>query len=82
MNPELTNEQQQALVENQGFVQGQSYVLMSIDMFRNTMGVGSDEELASSIAALQKSMAEARDGKTRLFTDALDDLGLKYEVPS
>ena len=65
-----------------GFIQGPSYVVMSIDIFRDMMGVGTDEEMAASVVALKRSMQEARAGETRLMTDALDDLGRKYEVSS
>ena len=82
MKLKLTDELQQALEQGQGIVQASSFVVLSIDVFREMMGVGTDEEMAASVAALKKSMEEARAGKTRPMTDALDDLGRKYEVPS
>lgn len=82
MKPELTEQQRQMLDENDGVFLGNSFVIMSLDMYRETMGVRSDEELALSVAALKKSMEEARSGDTRLLKDALDDLSHKYEVSS
>ena len=82
MKPELNDELQQALQQGRGFVQGPSYVLMSVEVFREIMGVGTDDEMAASVAALKKSMEEAKAGKTRPMTDALDELGRKHEVPS
>ena len=54
---------------------------MTIDAYREMTGVATDEEFAASVAALRKSMDEARSGKTRPLTAALDDLGRKHEVP-
>jgi hypothetical protein len=80
--PELTSEQQQALVANSGCVQGKDYVLMSLDVFRNTMGVGSDEELAASLKALQQGHADVEAGRTRPYRDVLNELGADDAVPS
>jgi hypothetical protein len=44
------------------------------------MGVGTDEELSASVSALQQSMGEIDQGKTRPLADALDELGRKYEL--
>ncbi len=82
MKSELNDALQDELQQGQGFIQGPSYVVMSIDIFRDMMGVGTDEEMAASVVALKRSMEEARAGETRLMTDALDDLGRKYEVSS
>jgi hypothetical protein len=82
--PRVTTEQEQALHASQGLVQAEGrdgdVILMSMDVYREMLGVSSDQELAASVTALQQSMKEARQGKTRPLTDALDDLGRKYEV--
>jgi len=75
MNPDLTQEQEQALNENHGFVQGSSYVLMSIDVFRQTMGVGSDDELAASLKAIEQGLADVEAGRTRPYREVLAELG-------
>ena len=80
----LTDEQRQAVEQHHGVLQvdgGEGkYIIMSIDLYRDMMGVGTDEQLAASVAALEKSMQEVRAGQTRPLTDALDDLGRKHEV--
>ncbi|QDT43491.1 hypothetical protein Pan241w_35920 [Gimesia alba] len=80
MKPEVLKQLEEALKKSDGIVQESSVIIMSIDIYRNMMGVGSDEELAASVAAIQSSMNEVRQGKTRPLTEALDDLGQKYEV--
>jgi len=74
-NPDLTKELQQALNANHGCVQGKGYVLMSSDVFRNTMGVGSDEALAASLKAIQRGHADIESGRTRPFREVLTELG-------
>jgi hypothetical protein len=80
MPPELTIEQREALEKNQGFVQGPSYVLMSIEMYRELMGVGSDADLADSLAAIDEGMADVRAGRTMSLDEAIRRLNEKYGV--
>ena len=75
MKAELTKAQEQALNENHGFVQGSSYVLMSIDVFRQTMGVGSDDQLAASLKAIETGLADVEAGRTRPYREVLAELG-------
>ncbi len=74
-NPDLTEEMQQALAANHGCMQGKGYILMSIDVFRNTMGVGSDEALAASLKAIERGHADVEAGRTRPFREFLAELG-------
>ena len=74
-NPDLTKELQQALAANHGCVQGKDYILMSMDVFRNTMGVGSGEALAESLKAIQRGRADVEAGRTRPFREVLAELG-------
>jgi len=82
MKPEVLKQLEEALKGSDGIVQESSVIVMSIDVYRDMMGVGTDDELAASVTALKSSMDEAKQGKTRPLTDALDDLGHKYEVQS
>ena len=82
MKPELIKQLEEALEQNDGIVQESSVIIMSIDVYRDMMGVGTDEELSASVSALQQSMDEIKQGKTRPLADALDELGRKYEVQS
>ncbi len=78
--PDLTQEQRQALDHNLGFIRGSSYVLMSIDVFRNTMGIDSDEELAASLQAINEAMGDLNAGNTIPLADAKQRLDTKYGV--
>ncbi len=74
MKPELTHDQKQALNQGHGFVSGPSYVLMTTDMYREMMGVGSDEEMNASLQAIQRGLADVDAGRTRPYQDVLADL--------
>ena len=78
--PELTTLQREALERNRGFVQGESYVLMSIDVYREMMGVGRDEELAASLAAIDEGMQDVNAGRTISLEEAVRRLNEKYGV--
>ena len=78
----LTHEQQQALDDHDGFFQGPAYVLMSMDVFRNTMGVTSDEELHASLQAIEEAMADLAAGRTVPLVEARRQLEEKYGVSS
>jgi hypothetical protein len=80
MIPNLTQEQQQALDDHEGFLQGTSYVLMSMDVFRSTMGVTSDEELQASLRAIHEAMADLAAGRTIPLSEAQRQLEDKYGV--
>jgi hypothetical protein len=82
MIPNLTQEQQQALDAHDGFVQGPAYVLMSMDVFRNTMGVTSEEELQASLRAIQEAMADLAAGRAIPLAEARRQLEEKYGVSS
>ena len=74
MKPELTQDQKQALEQGHGFVCGQSYVLMTTDLYRDMMGVGTDEEMNASLQAIQRGLADVEAGRTRPYQDVLADL--------
>lgn len=85
IKPRITDEQELALKAGHGMVRAEGpegdVILMSLEVYRELMGVGSDEEFQESVSALQEAMEEARQGRTRPLTDVLDELGRKYEVP-
>lgn len=78
--PELTSEQQSALQHNHGFVQGGSYVLMTVDMYREMMGVGTDAELAESLSAINAAMQEIEAGRSLTLEEAQQKLDSRYGV--
>ena len=74
MTLKLPEDLRHALDENHGFIQGPSFAVMSTDVYRQVMGVGSDDEFQASVAALRKSLEEIKRGKSRPFTEFLDEL--------
>ena len=75
MTLNLSPELQQALDENHGFVQGSSFVVMSIDMYRSMMGIGSDEDLQASLKAIDEGLDDIEAGRTRPYREVLAELG-------
>jgi hypothetical protein len=59
MTPKLTEEQRQAVNTHEGCVEVEDAsgkcVLMSIEVFRDLMGVGNDREFQESVTALRRS---------------------------
>lgn len=80
--PNLSEELQQALKQEHGCVKRSSYVLMSIDVYRKTMGVESDEELAASLKAIGQAMQELEEGRGIPLDEAQRRLDEKYGIQS
>lgn len=80
MRPELTDEQRRALEEGHGCILGTSYVLMSKDVFRQTMGIANDDELAASLEAILEAMSDLEAGRTIPLAEAKARLDAKYGV--
>lgn len=82
MSPKLTEEQRQAVDSHDGCVEVEDEngkcVLMSAEVFREVMGVGTERDFQESVAALRRSYEQFQKGQTRPLTDALDDLGKRY----
>jgi hypothetical protein len=76
----LTEEQRKSLAANRGCVQGEGYVLMSSEVFREMMGIGSDDELAASLEAIEEGHADVEAGRTRPFREVLAELGRDHAV--
>lgn len=85
MSTDQSNEIEQVVADQHGgpiHIQGTNVVAMSIDVYRDMMGVGTEQELQESLAAIQRGWQAVQEGRTRPFRDALDDLGRKYEAQS
>lgn len=84
MSPRLTSEIEQAVEQNHGCTQvdGErtSYIVMSVDVFREMMGVGSDEDLSASLKAVEEGLADIDAARTRPFRDVLAELGRTHAI--
>ena len=81
MTLKISNEQRQALqkaagklVEVRDDQSQETYVLMSHEVFREMMGVGSDEEMAASLQAIEEGLADVAAGRSRPFREVLAEL--------
>lgn len=78
IKPRLTEEQRRALAQSHGLLEvdedGRKYVLMSMEVYRDMMGVGTDAELSASLEAIQEGLADIDAGRTRPFRDVLAEL--------
>ena len=54
------------------------HVVMSVEAYRDMMGVGDDEEFAQSVASLKISLAQAAAGDTLSLEEARQRLIDKY----
>ena len=49
METHITNEQKQALEQNDGIVEADDVILMRVDLFRDMLGFASDDELREQL---------------------------------
>jgi hypothetical protein len=79
MKLELTPDQLKAVTTQQGLIEVQAgnghYVLISMEMYRDLLGIGTDAELAESLKAIEEGLADIDAGRTRPFREVLDELG-------
>ena len=79
MNPRLPADLEDAVTRHHGSVRAEgasgTYVVMSLPVFREMMGVGTDAELADSLKAIEEGLADINAGRTRPFREVLDELG-------
>ena len=83
MAPELTKQQQQALDDHQGFIRGSSYVLMSIDVFRRTVGIDDEaEERTATLEAVDEAMGQLQAGQGIPLDEFKRRLNKKHGLPN
>lgn len=76
--PLLTPELEEALSQSRGFVHGPSFVLMSVDTYRDMMGVGTDEEMQASVAAVHGGLDDIEASRTHDIDDVFRELDETY----
>lgn len=84
MTPKLTEDQLRALSESQGFLKiegdGDTYIVMTMQIYRDMMGVGTDEEFQASLRAVEEGLADVEAGRTKPMAQVFEDLDQKYGV--
>jgi hypothetical protein len=83
LNTSLPPDIQSAVISQHGgpvAVSGQQgdHVVMTMAVFRDMMGVGSDDEFAKSVESLRISLAQAAVGQTLSLEEAAAKLAEKY----
>lgn len=58
--------------------QNSQYVIMRMDVYRELMGVGSDEEFAASQAAIREGLDDVRAGRTVEARSFIEQLGRNH----
>lgn len=84
MAPRINDELNRALHEQNGFVQAEGtdgkVIVMSLQVYRETMGVGSDAELTESLKAIDQAMADLKAGRSIPLDEARQRLNTTYGV--
>lgn len=86
MTTKLTPELEDAVAAQQGcaMLSGheQSYVLMRLDVYRELLGLDSDEDYQASLEAIRLGWEDVQAGRTVPMADVFEDLKQKYGLPS
>ena len=65
----------EALAANDGFVQGQDFVLMSTDLYLSELGNLSERQMKDSLAKIDLATEDVKNGRTRPLNEAVGELG-------
>ena len=78
MTLKISTDVQQAVEQNHGVAEaeaeGAKFVVMSMTFYRDMLGIGTDDELAASLAAIDRGMDDVKAGRTRPFRDVMAEL--------
>jgi hypothetical protein len=83
MNPSVTPDQTKALRNNNGIVQldgDEPCVLISMPVFREMMGVGTDDEYRQSLLAIEEGFADVDAGRTRPASDFFSEFDKRHGI--
>lgn len=84
MKLQLTDEQKKAVAQHHGFVEvdgsEDSYVVLSRQVFREMMGVGSDDEYLASLKAIEEGLSDVAAGRTRSMQDFFSEFDRRHGI--
>jgi len=84
MSPKITKELDQALHQHHGLVEAEGVdgkvVVMTMQVYRELMGVGTDDELASSVQAIEAGFKDIDAGRTKPMDKVFRELDQKYDL--
>ena len=82
---QLTEELRQAVESHCGFLQGDAgnttHAVMSMNVFREMMGVGTDDEYQAPLIAIEEGWADVQAGRSRPLDEFLLAFDHKHEIP-
>jgi PHD/YefM family antitoxin component YafN of YafNO toxin-antitoxin module len=82
MEVRLTEEQIDAIRQRHGLLEveggGSAYVLISMESFRQMMGVGSDASYQASLNAIREGLADVEAGRTRSMDEFFGDFDRRH----
>ena len=78
MNPEFIPALEQLVADHHGILhldgEQTSFVVLSDQAYREMLGIGTDDELRESLAAIEQGIADVESGRTRPFREVLDEI--------
>lgn len=84
MTPRISSELDQALTRQNGFVQADGadgkVIVMSLRVYREMLGIGTDAELEESLKAIEEGTADIEAGRTIPMEQVFRELDEKYGV--
>ncbi|MBD3675767.1 MAG: hypothetical protein HUJ26_19840 [Planctomycetaceae bacterium] len=84
MSPKITDELNQALHQHHGLIEAEGadgkVVVMTMQVYRELMGVSSDEELQASVQAIEEGFADIEAGRTKPMNQVFRELDEKHEL--
>lgn len=84
MTPRITEELNDALHTQHGFVEAEGtdgkVVVMTMQVYRDMMGVGSESDFAESVRAVKEGLADIDAGRTMPMNQVFNELDEKYGI--
>lgn len=75
MENKLPQDIENELAANDGFLQGEDFVLMSMEVYREAIGTLPDDILKASLSRIDAAIEDVEHSRTRPLTDAVNELG-------
>jgi hypothetical protein len=83
---QLTEELRRAVDSHCGFLEvdagDSAYVVMSMSVFREMMGIGSEDDYQASLRAIEEGWEDIQAGRSRPLDHFFDEFDRKHEIPS
>ncbi len=82
---QLTEELRRSVDSHCGFLQvdvgDAAYVVMSMSVYREMMGVGAEDDYQASLRAIEEGWGDVQAGRSRPLDDFFSEFDRKHEIP-